>query len=119
MSDYNDSNWLSGAECAKEVVRRDIMGGAWDGPNEDGDRHVFHKEAKRICRDVCPVREFCLRDAMKDEEAQGLRGGYEFDGGKVPVGIAREIVENFDVTVSPWQSLGRPKKPSSGKSTYL
>ena len=50
--------------------------------------------AKEICI-ACPVREFCLRDALKDIEAEGIRGGYRFGNGTVPKGDARDIYNEW------------------------
>lgn len=36
--------------------------------------------AKQICY-ACLVRESCIRDAVKDNAAEGLRGGYRFEDG--------------------------------------
>lgn len=34
------------------------------------------KEARRICRQECPVRVECLADALENDERYGIRGGY-------------------------------------------
>lgn len=120
MITNNHEPWRRKAECADKSVKVPPMMGAWDGPNEDGERHPMHYAAREICLTGCPVQLECLKDAVQDPEAQGLRGGYEFDGGKVPVGVAREIALTHGITFSEWQSMGRPKRPKSdGPSSYL
>lgn len=84
------------------------MQGAWDSPNEDGDHHPFAEDAKKICLE-CPVRLLCLQDALDDTEADGIRGGYEFDYGRLPVAKAREIRNTLGLTIGEHQSTGRPK----------
>lgn len=52
------------------------------GPDELGDPDPYFavdrgeiKEAKRICRTLCPVRDECLRYAMANGERYGVWGG--------------------------------------------
>jgi len=64
------------------------MATAWDnvdiGTYENPEFENDPKEdiAKAICIE-CPVREKCLRDAITDNEAEGIRGGYRFSFGNV------------------------------------
>lgn len=111
--------WRNSSACSTEVEKKPYMAGAWDGPNEDGERHAYEEDAKRTCLS-CKVRVNCLQNALSDEEAQGVRGGYEFDGGNVPVAVAREIRDTMDLKIYPHQSTGRPKSGSNAaQSRYL
>lgn len=100
--------WRDDAACA-DLDEDSVLQGAWDGPNEVGDEHPLAHEAKKICERQCPVREKCIASALADPEAQGIRGGYTFDAGTVPVAKAREIRDTFNLTLPPWQSSGRPR----------
>jgi len=96
---FNDL-WRDDAECSFIVAVEPEMETAWDNidvgtwkktetvPDENAD------VAKNICF-VCPVREFCLRDALKDNEAEGLRGGYRFEFGTVSKNDARKIYNEW------------------------
>ncbi len=100
--------WRTQSLCAATIKDQPFMQGAWDSPNEDGDRHPFFEEAKKLCLS-CPVRNACLQDALDDTEADGTRGGYEFDNGRLPVAKAREIRDTTDLVLGEHQSTGRPK----------
>lgn len=62
--------------------------------------------ARVLCWE-CPVREACLRDALKDIEAEGIRGGYRFENGTVSKEDARKIF-------SEWGLRARVSKKSTG-----
>lgn len=114
------AEWRDEARCKVEIDNYPDLLGAWDGPNEDGVSHPLAEIAAEICVKKCAVREQCLRAALSNPEAQGTRGGYTFDGGKVPVAIAREIRDTMDLQPGAHQSVGRPKKAkTSGESKYL
>ena len=107
--DGHFSAWRDEAECALVVEIKPYMQGAWDGPNEEDIRHPYSDQAQEICQTECAMRLMCLKTALTNPEAQGLRGGYEFDGGTVPVADAREIVQEHNLQISSYQSLGRPR----------
>jgi len=50
--------------------------------------------AKNLCA-TCPVLELCLQDAIKDNESEGIRGGYRFERGTVSKEDAAEIFEKY------------------------
>lgn len=71
-----DPDWRDHATCSG------MDGDLWFAPGSGGAREYDHlTEAKRICNTICPVREACLADAMRDEGAKpttqrfGIRGG--------------------------------------------
>lgn len=96
---FNDL-WRDDAECSFIVAVEPEMETAWDNidvgtwqktetvPDSKAD------VAKNICF-ACPVREFCLRDALADNEAEGLRGGYRFEFGAVSKADARKIYNEW------------------------
>jgi hypothetical protein len=96
--------WEAKADCRKEIIVNPFLDAAW--VDETG---PFKGAARKICLS-CPVRAICLQDALDDEEAEGMRGGYWFEGGKIPVGEAREIQETMGLIIRPHQSTGRAKK---------
>lgn len=105
-----DAGWRRSAACRTVLEDKPYLLGAWDGPNEDGVRHAYSDNAKEICEEECPVARLCLASALNNPRAQGLRAGYEFDGGRVPVAKAREIQNELGLKVGPHQSLGRAKQ---------
>lgn len=102
--------WRDDALCAQTIKSKPYMLGAWDGPNEDKVSHPYSDQAAKVCVSGCPVRDICLQRALDNPKAQGIRGGYEFDGGRLPVAKAREIRDTTNAVIGEHQSLGRPKK---------
>jgi hypothetical protein len=96
--------WESKAACRKKIIEQPFLEAAW--VDELG---PFKGAAKKVCLS-CPVREICLQDALDDPEAEGMRGGYWFEAGKIPVGEAREVQETMGLKIGPHQSTGRAKK---------
>lgn len=92
--------WRDEAQCALISKVEPEMQTAWDNievgtwektetvPDERAD------VAKIICFE-CPVREMCLRDALLDNEAEGLRAGYRFENGTVSKYDARKIFNEW------------------------
>lgn len=109
MSEDLFAPWRDDALCAAIPEKEPALIGAWDGPNEDGDSSPFSAYAQSVCISQCTVRLACLASALRNPEAQGLRGGYIFDGGTVPVAKAREIRDTLGMKLPPWQSAGRAK----------
>lgn len=70
--------------------------------------HDLIEDAKRFCKTRCKVRDLCLQDALLDEEAEGIRGGFWFDSGRLPVADARKIRDEGFI-IGEHQSTGRPK----------
>lgn len=104
--------WRRQATCLELASSQpELFGGAWDGPNDDKERHELASYAQSICVNDCPVRLQCLESALQNTAAQGLRGGYEFDKGRLPVAKAREIEHKLGLKVGDHQSLGRLKTP--------
>lgn len=96
--------WEDSSLCAIEAKKDEVLAAAWI--QED---HPLQAYAKKVCL-RCPVRLICIQDALEDEEAQGVRGGYEFDAGTLPVAVAREIRDTLGLKIGAHQSTGRPKK---------
>lgn len=95
--------WRDESECYWRAKKDAFLESAWVD-----EEHPLKSAAKQICLS-CPVRLLCLQDALDDEEAQGIRGGYEFDGGTVPVAVAREIRDTLGLRIRAHQSTGRAK----------
>lgn len=103
------AEWRDDSRCEDIIQKKPYMRGAWDGPNEDGVSHPYYEQAEKECL-KCPARLFCLQDALLDPEAQGIRGGYTFDGGRLPVAKAREIRDTTDLKLGAHQKTGRAKQ---------
>lgn len=69
--------WRDRAECHKRVTSGEVD--EWAFTDEENPDYL---RAISACG-VCPVRDQCLRDAVQDPEAQGVRAGYYFDLGVV------------------------------------
>lgn len=78
--------WRDETACAPEASTDYIYETAWHSPNEATVEH-----AKLVCEVVCTVREKCLRDALTDPYAEGIRGGFQFSEGKVAKEDVRHI----------------------------
>jgi Transcription factor WhiB len=83
--------------CRAAIAKDDTLDTAWID-----ETHPYQDEAIEICLE-CPVRLLCLQNALEDEEAEGIRGGFWFDSGTVPVADARHISTKLGLTLSPWQ----------------
>jgi hypothetical protein len=105
-----DADWRDESACGFETKNSPFMAGAWDGPNEDGVSHPYAEQATEICIKRCPVRDICLQSALNNPKAQGIRGGYVFDNGRLPVAVAREIRDTMDLVPGPHQSLGKASR---------
>jgi hypothetical protein len=84
--------WLLKAKCAS-YIDDTIMQGAWVD-----EESPLKRNAVDICF-TCPVREECLRDAAVDDEAVGIRAGFEFEDGKVNYRDQQAIKKEFGITV--------------------
>lgn len=93
------AEWRDDAKCF-DYFGDPIFESAWDV-----ERSELHGHAKRICEEVCPVRLACLQDALLDPEAEGMRGGYVFENGRLPLAKAREIKSKLGLMLGPWQRL--------------
>ena len=96
--------WRDKAACDAAVIKDPFLEAAWFEENGP-----FLEHAKKVCLS-CPVRNACLQDALNDEDAEGVRGGYWFDQGRLPVAEAREIRDTMDLIIGPHQSVGRTRK---------
>jgi hypothetical protein len=73
------------------------MATAWDNV-DDGENYVPDPQedvARALCINACPVRERCLRDALRDNEAEGIRGGFRFENGAVSSKEGRAMFKEF------------------------
>ncbi len=95
-----DDEFRHRAACRDAVLAEPSLATAWDnidvGTWEEGE-YVPDPQAlvaKNICF-ACPVRELCMRDALTDNEAEGIRGGYRFERGYVSKEDARKMYQEF------------------------
>lgn len=94
-------SWTDEAACRGIVAVDPGMATAWDNIDK-GDHYEPDPQeqvAKAVCFDACPVRDFCLRDAVSDPESEGLRGGYRFHMGGVDNREALKIKREFRLKV--------------------
>lgn len=70
--------------------------------------------AKVLCDD-CPVKEFCLRDAIKDNEAEGIRAGYRFENGTVSREDSRKIFNEWGLRAKTSKKSRVPVKNVEGE----
>lgn len=95
-----DDAYRERAACRDAVLEEPSLATAWDnidaGTWEEENYVPDPQEfvAKNICFE-CPVRELCLRDALTDNEAEGLRAGFRFERGYVSKDDSRKIRKEF------------------------
>jgi len=97
---FNDL-WRDDALCLSAVSQDanlkkawdNVDVGTWETPKYEPD--PSEALAKSICNTACPVREKCLRDALSDNEADGVRAGFRFENGNVSNSDARVIFNEF------------------------
>lgn len=77
--------WRGEAACSWMVADNPAMTNAW--VDEESEHAIY---AAMICS-TCPVRQQCLAEASQDPDAEGLRGGYFFNGGRVLSSDAAKI----------------------------
>lgn len=96
---FND-DWRDDAACVEAVSADPGLKTAWDnidhGTWEKDDYRPDPQEnvAKAICF-ACKAQSKCLKDAIKDNESEGIRGGYRFERGAVSKEDAFEIFDTF------------------------
>lgn len=78
--------WRDDAKCDEVSQSAFIPESAWHSPTDDT-KYL----AEDICKTKCKVREECLRDALTDPYAEGMRGGFIFAEGKVSKDDVRHI----------------------------
>lgn len=92
--------WREDAACLEIVQVEPEMDGAWDNVDVGtwksyaSEPHSKAEVSKNICFG-CLVRENCLRDALSDNEAEGIRAGYRFEDGRVSRRDARNIFNEW------------------------
>lgn len=97
---FNDL-WRDQAKCLPIAQADPSMETAWDNIETGTWKKSEHNPsplapiAEEICVNQCPVRELCLKDAISDNEADGLRGGYRFEFGTVSRRVAQDIFNEF------------------------
>lgn len=84
-------SWRPDAACAWAIADNRDLAAAWD--SED---HTYAFIARTICM-TCPVRRECILDAVRDPEAEGLRGGIMFTSGGVSTMDGAMIRREFGV----------------------
>lgn len=103
ISDSIHSEWRDESACAAVQEEKPWLASAWIDPE-----HPYREDAERICLG-CPVREICLQAAVNNDEAEGLRGGYWFDGGWIPVAKLREIRDTTNIKIPEGRSVGKTR----------
>ena len=71
-------DWWRKSQCAEEELKNPALLGSWlkrNGPNAE--------KAYNVCVSKCPVRTECLVAALREKDAEGLRGGFFFENGTV------------------------------------
>jgi hypothetical protein len=101
--------WRDEAECYKYIDS--IMQDAWVD-----EESPLKADAMDICL-TCPVRELCLRDAAADKEAIGIRGGFEFEDGKVSNRDQQAIKKEFGIFVKARRTVVPKKEPVELRDT--
>lgn len=92
--------WRDEASCSAIVKVDPSMQSAWDNIDiGTWEKTVTEPDPKAdiasaLCED-CPVRELCLRDALKDNEVEGLRAGFRFENGTTSQNDARRIFNEW------------------------
>lgn len=81
--------WRKKALCLARSQNDPALMKIWVDQNSE-----FHFIAEEVC-DVCPVREACIMDALKDPRSEGIRGGVYFYSGKVDAEGQKKIREKF------------------------
>lgn len=82
--------WEDQAECSTRKIRKTLPFKVWVNPTP-----TEEKLAKEICVHHCNVRTECLRDALNDKYAEGVRAGYRFEDGAVSQEDADDIKKTF------------------------
>jgi hypothetical protein len=111
-TDFSDE-WREDAACRAAVTEEPSLSTAWDNIDEgtweedyfvsDPQAHV----AKNICF-ACPVRKLCIEDALFDNEAEGIRGGFRFEKGYVSKEDARKMYKEFGLRAKVRKVASKP-----------
>jgi hypothetical protein len=90
------------ASCKDAVTQDPTLVTAWDNVDVGTWKETVTvpdpqaETAKFICY-ACPVRRQCIEDALSDNEAEGLRGGYRFESGMLSKEDARKLLKEFSL----------------------
>lgn len=82
-------DWRKEAACFEESRSGAFMDDAWIN-----DSSSMKDLAIDVCL-TCPVRTECLMDALTDEAAEGVRGGYSFSTGALMRGDREKLRREF------------------------
>jgi hypothetical protein len=80
-----DQQWREDAACVPATVLNPDLASTWTD-----EKSPLREYAENICAE-CPVRQLCALDAIQDDEAEGLRGGFYFSRGRVPYSEGRKM----------------------------
>jgi hypothetical protein len=95
-----DDAFRAKAACREAVKEEPSLATAWDNVDVgtwEEDYTIPDPQslvAKNICF-ACSVREACIRDALSDNEAEGIRGGFRFENGYITKEDARKLYNEF------------------------
>ncbi len=92
MSTNMDAKWRERSLCHRYLEVNPTFIEAWS--EKVGQRRII---AQQIC-EACPVRIDCLLDALSDDDAEGMRGGFFFQAGVTTRVDQRRIQELTGVT---------------------
>lgn len=91
------ATWRESSACYAYIREVEIFRSVWIA-KPDEPFNFGRDVAKKICIGQCLVRTECLIDALADPESQGIRAGFDFDGGLVKAGDRRKIIKEFGLT---------------------
>lgn len=86
------AEWRERAACDTQEADPMLLA-AWVEPNS------FFLDRCRVICETCPVRMECLEDALSDNKAEGIRGGFFFDGGTLSSEEARAMHRQLGIRV--------------------
>lgn len=111
-TDFSDA-FRERAACREAVKEDESLATAWDNVDAgtwEQDSYIPDEQAhvaRNICF-ACPVREACIRDALTDNEAEGIRGGFRFEKGYLSKEDARKLYQEFGLRAKVRKTASNP-----------
>lgn len=100
VPDIRYTDWRDRAKCVDVIFEEEHMSPAWISADS-----LYSERARVICAE-CPVRMACLYDALSDSRAEGMRGGFFFDSGRLAPDEASMLYREFKLRVKPRSRRG-------------